>query len=47
MLNLEDHIKGHQFFRQAAEIAVTVNKQREHEENKTVCFYYIDLYSSI
>ncbi|CAF4645961.1 unnamed protein product, partial [Rotaria magnacalcarata] len=24
MLNLEDHIKGHRFFRQAAEIAVEI-----------------------
>jgi hypothetical protein len=24
MLNLEDHMKGHRFFRQAAEIAVEV-----------------------
>lgn len=26
MLNLEDHMKGHKFFRQAAEIAVEVNQ---------------------
>jgi hypothetical protein len=26
MLNLEDHMKGHKFFRQAAEIAVEVNE---------------------
>ncbi len=29
MLNLEDHMKGHRFFRQAAEIAVEVmNRNR-------------------
>jgi hypothetical protein len=27
MLNLEDHMKGHRFFRQAAEIAVEVTLQ--------------------
>lgn len=30
MLNLEDHIKGHRFFRQAAEVAVEVNEKKKY-----------------
>jgi hypothetical protein len=49
MLNLEDHMKGHKFFRQAAQIAVEVIKQKNFffRKRKILFFVLLDLYSSL
>ena len=47
MLNLENHMKGHQFFCQAAEIAVEVNETNRTKKKEIVWFYYLDLYSPL
>jgi hypothetical protein len=36
MLNLEDHMKGHKFFRQAAQLAIEVMKKKKL--NKLIFF---------
>lgn len=47
MLNLEDRMKGHRFFRQAAELAIEVRVMKSFpgEEKKTKVFH-LDLHSS-
>jgi len=41
MLNLEDHMKGHKFFRQSAQIAVEVIQQKNFLEKKLSFFFSI------
>jgi hypothetical protein len=41
MLNLEDHMKGHRFFRQAAQIAVEVTNNNCIIVQKKIIFLFI------
>ena len=40
MLNLENHMKGHHFFRQAGEIAIEVNETNKTKQNNCLVFLY-------
>lgn len=45
MLNLEDHMKGHKFFRQAAQLAIEVRNLSK--QMKFYPCYHLDLYSAL